>query len=97
MARATLKKINDAISARYPGREIEFVKGAGYFYFSGDDGCDLEIESIYTFALNQMPLEKWLERVFDNIDTAIKESEFDDGPGYEKDERGVIVMRPHKF
>lgn len=91
MARATIKNINDAIRAKYPDFDINFYKGEGYFYFTGES--DLDIDSIYTFALKQAPLEDWLKWAFANIDEAIAEADIDVG-GYEKDENGVIVMRP---
>ena len=60
--KATMKNLNAAIAARWPNLDIELVKGDGYFYFDGDDGFD-KIESMYTFALNGMDFDKWMEHI----------------------------------
>jgi len=44
---ANFRDVNRAIRARFPGLDIEVVRGAGYVYFSGDDGW--EIESLYVY------------------------------------------------
>ena len=44
---ANIKLINKAIKAKYPGKDIELVKGPGYVYFGGDDGFD-KVPSIYS-------------------------------------------------
>jgi hypothetical protein len=40
-----MARINKAIAAAYPGKDIEAVAGAGYIYFDGADGFD-QIPSI---------------------------------------------------
>ena len=42
----SLKKVNKAIQDEFPDMDISLVRGAGYFYFVGDDGMDL-VESIF--------------------------------------------------
>lgn len=63
----SVKKINAVIRAEYPEHAIEFVKGAGYFYFVSD----LYIDPVYVCHLNQLPLSQWLDRVRAHIDDAL--------------------------
>ncbi|HKD76074.1 MAG TPA: hypothetical protein VKB76_11295 [Ktedonobacterales bacterium] len=73
MTRATMRNVQAAIDkraqtdARY--RNVEFVKGEGYFYlvpknlaepFPLDGG---QTTSIYVYALNQMPLDHWMTHI----------------------------------
>lgn len=72
MARATIKNLNAFIRREFPGLEIEFVKGAGYFYFAGVDGFALQVESIFVCHLSHGDREFW-ER---QISASIKDAQF---------------------
>ena len=54
----SLKKVNKALAAE--GLKMELVKGAGYFYFLGED-VDLAREGVYVYRLNELSLETWIE------------------------------------
>ena len=41
-----MAKINKALKAAYPDKDIEAVAGSGYIFFDGDDAFD-KIPSIY--------------------------------------------------
>lgn len=44
---ANFRDVNRAIRARFPGLDIEVVRGDGYVYFAGDDGWEIEMLCIY--------------------------------------------------
>lgn len=69
--KATMKKIQAHIDEKYGNGKYEFVKGNGYFYFVPGEGIMVWPESLYVFALHQMPLEKWIRFVEIHIDEAI--------------------------
>ena len=74
--KASLKNLNNHIAKAYPGLDIEFVKGEGYFYFCGHDGY--AVESIYICYLNQASKERWIDYINGNIDSMIDDLENDE-------------------
>ena len=66
--KATMKNLNAEIARRWSDQDIEFWKGAGYFYFSGSDG--MNISSICVYALNQMDFDEWMDHITLSIEDA---------------------------
>ena len=58
MTTLTLKSVNKALAAE--GLNLELHKGAGYFYFTGPDSERAECASVFTYRLNDQPLETWV-------------------------------------
>ena len=73
--KASIKKIQDYIDREFPGRDINFYKGAGYFYFCGDNYVAQNIDSIYVPALNRADLEWWISAVDGSIRESIERNE----------------------
>lgn len=46
-----------------PGAVVEMVKGQGYVYFTYDDPARniWESETVNVYAINQLPLARWIE------------------------------------
>lgn len=56
----TLKQVNAAIAAK--GIKAELVKGAGYYWFFGDDvEYAVEGTSVYVYRLNDQSLQGWMD------------------------------------
>ena len=56
----TLKSINKEIKRKFPNKDIELVRGLGYFYFSGEDVCwDVSLEA--TSKVNNYSMDLWLK------------------------------------
>jgi len=55
--KATFKAVNAAIAAK--GYKAELIKGAGYFYFVGDD-VRIDAPSTYTYRLTDFTVEEWM-------------------------------------
>lgn len=68
MKRLTLKTVNKAIQTKFPN--VELVKGNGYFYIVGMQDTPMALTvaelyetSIYTYQLNDLPIERWVREV----------------------------------
>ncbi|QNN99820.1 hypothetical protein P67b_00061 [Ruegeria phage Tedan] len=64
MTRATVRGVNRRIA----GRQIEMVKGHGYFYFMPTPDCPLdldlpEVDSVYTCHITDLTVEQWVAHV----------------------------------
>jgi hypothetical protein len=57
---ATCRSITQALAAE--GRQIELVRGTGYFYFNSLAPECYETESVYVNTLNQLSREEWLQQ-----------------------------------
>lgn len=74
MARLTLKKVNEAITAKWPGVEVVRGRGEGYQYYyvsaiDFDSDIALKIAGLYqttisgVTTLNELTIAKWIESV----------------------------------
>jgi len=63
--KVTMKNLNALLKPH----GLEFVKGAGYFYFMELDNCDVKRipDSIYIYALKQGNWEYWEREMQDAI------------------------------
>lgn len=62
MARLTRTAVAKALVAEGFPADIELVRGReGYFYFAGGDCSGWYTTSVYTFHLNDLTLEQWVE------------------------------------
>lgn len=65
--RITMKQVNEAIGAKYPG--VFLVKGKGYYYIASDEDkqalyiASLYQTSVYVSKLNQLTVEQWVSSV----------------------------------
>lgn len=55
------------------GKDIELVKGEGYFYFAGDDvigptGVKGDTFSVYTYRFSHLTEERWMDEAKDALD-----------------------------
>ena len=60
MTRLTLKTVNNVLAAKFHGKQIELVKGEGYFYFVGADVEHCETTSVMVYRLNDLFLDHWV-------------------------------------
>jgi hypothetical protein len=64
---ANFRDVNRAIRARFPGLDIEAVRGAGYVYFAGDNAESTA--SIYAHPVST-PTAYMIRMALDNINAA---------------------------
>jgi hypothetical protein len=64
---ANFRDVNRAIRARFPGLDIEAVRGAGYVYFAGDNAEGTA--SIYAHPVST-PTADMIRVALDNINAA---------------------------
>ena len=64
---ANFRDVNRAIRARFPGLNIEAVRGAGYVYFAGDNAEG--VASIYAHPVST-PTADIIRMAIDNINAA---------------------------
>lgn len=57
----TLKAVNKAIAAR--GIKAELVKGADFFYFTGDAVGHMDTTKVYVTHLNDLPFDRWMDEL----------------------------------
>ncbi len=62
-----LRTVNKAIKARWPGTDLELVKGDDYFYFIGAGTERCKTASVYVPRLNDLTLDRWLEEAEDKM------------------------------
>lgn len=63
MSNLRVSTIENAINSNLRNPYINLYKGEGYWYFVYDDpvNCIYRTRSIYTYRLNDFPLEFWIE------------------------------------
>lgn len=62
--RTTIKKINAYLKAQFPGVDIEFVKGYGYFYVSGAGVSHWPEQGFYgTDKLGGQSAQEWVDEI----------------------------------
>jgi hypothetical protein len=57
----TLKTVNREVQKKFPGYEL--LKGNGYFYVHGHNSHMWNETMIYTYRLNHMTLDQWIDSV----------------------------------
>lgn len=84
MTKATsLKQVNKAINAKFPG--VYLVHGNGYYYITSDDDkigtaiCGLYTSSIGVFSIKQQTVETWVNDVQSLLNDE-QRSEYDRSP-----------------
>lgn len=59
-ADVTLRSVNNAIKAKYPGKDITLYRSsAGYYYFSGEN-VKISASGVYVYNVNQLSISQWL-------------------------------------
>lgn len=89
MPRVTLKKVNKAIQAKYPG--VKIMRGHGGYLYVGaiDTESDIatKIAGLYqttisgmSYRLNSVPVERWVQEVEYVLRDSYLMNEFDRNP-----------------